>query len=67
MFVKELVDTIDPGLVLELYGTGQEGKLSHLGTYNLDDETLKTTLLEGYGDQEVIRKDLYKAYVLVYV
>ena len=67
MFVNELVDTIDHSLVLELYGTGQDGKLAHLGTYNLDDETLRAALLDEYGQETVKRKDLYKAYILVYI
>lgn len=67
MLVGGLVDTLDSSLVLELYGLEYNEKLSHKGTYYLDNENSRSELLYAYGDAEVKHKDLYKAYVLVYI
>lgn len=67
MVVGKLIDSIDKSLVLELYGLGETPKPQHLGTYNLDDEVSRASLLENYGETPVKSKDLYKAYVYVYI
>lgn len=65
--VSEFVDTIDNTLVLELYGIGQASSMDHLGTFHLDHEDSRSDLLEQYGGSLVKAKDVYKAYVLVYI
>lgn len=66
MSVRELVETVAPHLVLELYCTGGQPKLEHKGTFNLDVPASRDALLEAYGEQSVKHHDLYKAYVMVY-
>ena len=67
MLVGELIDTLDSSLVLELYGLRDSKKPSHEGTFYLDDDGSKSELLHSYGHVAVKHKDLYKAYVLVYI
>lgn len=67
MYVRELADTLDPMLAVELYAT-QNGKApEHLGLFRLDTPELRSTLLEEHGEKEVKGYDVYKAYALVYV
>lgn len=67
MSIRQLVATMDPSLVLELYKRGEKKELLHLGTFNLDVERSLDKLLGDYGDAPVLRADEYKAYVLVYL
>ena len=67
MSVRELVDVIDNSLVLELYGYDESRNLQHRGTFNLNVPTSKSSLLEQCGNCRVKHKDVYKAYVLVYL
>lgn len=65
--VGQLLTTIDRSLVLELYKRGENKKLLHLGTYNLDVQSSFDELVKAYGDASVLHADKYKAYVLVYL
>lgn len=65
--VRELVDAVDKSLVLELYSRNEDKKLDHRGTFNLDVENSREELLSSYGNAMVKHKDVYKAYVLVYL
>lgn len=67
MSVGELVNSVDESLVLELYEKNKSSKFEHKGTYNLDVESSRNHLLSHYGSAIVKHRDIYKAYVLVYL
>lgn len=65
--VRELSSAVDSTLVWELYGMKQGASPQHIGTFNLDNAVSLGELLGEYGDASVVAKDVYKAYVLVYI
>lgn len=67
MLVRDLVDTIDPSLAIELYAVGESGKYERQGMFRLDMPASREQLLEGFGQRAVRRQDNYKAYTLLYL
>lgn len=65
--VRQLINTVDASMVLELYALGKANKFEHRGTYNLDVADSRESLLQQYGDVPVRHSDKYKAYVVVYL
>lgn len=67
----ETVDTLSilvvSALLWELYAVQEEAPPKHLGTFSLEMEASLADLLAQYGTCEVVKKDVYKAYVLVYI
>lgn len=67
MCVRELIDTLDPSLAIEIYATAKEKAPEHLGMFRQDMPESLNSLLEKYGETGVKGYNSYKAYVLIYI
>lgn len=65
--VDILTTKMDSALLWELYAVQEEAPPKHLGTFSLEMEASLAELLAQYGKCEVVKSDVYKAYVLVYI
>ncbi len=67
MLVRELVETLDPSLAVEIYALKEGNGYESLGLFRLDAPESSSALMEGFGERAVRRYDTYKAYTLIYL